>query len=31
MKTLTLTIKVRKWDDSDWHEPTADYLGLEAK
>lgn len=20
---------VRKWDDEDWHEPTADYMGLE--
>lgn len=23
-------LRVRKWDDTDWHEPTADYLGLEA-
>lgn len=22
-------IKVRKWDEADWHEPTIDYLGLE--
>ena len=22
--------RVRKWDDSDWHEPTADYMGLEG-
>lgn len=22
-------IKVRKWDDTEWHEPTADYLGME--
>jgi len=22
-------IVVRKWDDTEWHEPTADYLGLE--
>lgn len=22
--------KVRKWDDTEWHEPTAEYLGLEA-
>ena len=22
--------KVRRWDDTEWHEPTADYLGLEA-
>ena len=20
--------RVRKWDDSEWHEPTADYMGL---
>lgn len=23
-------VKVRKWEDEDWHEPTADYLGLEG-
>ena len=23
--------KVRKWEDDDWHEPTADYLGLEGE
>lgn len=23
------TIKVRKWDDTEWHEPTREYLGLE--
>ena len=22
-------IKVRKWDDTEWHEPTREYLGLE--
>ena len=22
-------IKVRKWDDTEWHEPTVDYMGLE--
>ena len=22
-------IRVRKWDDTDWNEPTIDYLGLE--
>lgn len=22
-------IKVRKWDDTEWHEPTLEYLGLE--
>lgn len=22
-------IQVRKWDDEKWHEPTADYMGLE--
>ena len=21
--------RVRKWDDSEWHEPTVDYIGLE--
>lgn len=21
---------VRKWDDEEWHEPTADYMGLEG-
>ena len=21
---------VRKWDDTEWHEPTADYMGLEG-
>lgn len=21
---------VRKWDDKEWHEPTADYMGLEG-
>ena len=24
-------IVVRKWDDTEWHEPTADYMGLEDK
>lgn len=23
------TYKVRKWSDTEWHEPTVDYLGLE--
>ena len=22
-------IKARKWDDTEWHEPTREYLGLE--
>lgn len=22
--------RVRKWDDREWHEPTADYMGLEG-
>ena len=22
-------IQIRKWDDKEWHEPTADYMGLE--
>ena len=24
-------ILVRKWDDTEWHKPTRDYLGLEDK
>lgn len=24
-------VKVRKWGDTEWHEPTADYLGLEDR
>lgn len=23
-------MRVRKWGDTEWHEPTADYMGLEA-
>ncbi len=22
-------IRVRKWDDADWHEPVVDYMGIE--
>lgn len=22
-------IRIRKWDDDEWHEPTEDYMGLE--
>ena len=22
-------IRVRKWEDADWHEPTVDYMGIE--
>lgn len=29
-RTVDEEISVRKWDDVEWHEPTADYLGLEA-
>jgi len=24
-------LKVRKWSDNEWHEPTVDYMGLEDK
>ena len=24
------SVLVRKWDDKEWHEPTADYMGLEG-
>ena len=23
------SFKVRKWDDTEWHEPTIDYMGIE--
>ena len=26
---LIKDIRVRKWSDTEWHEPTADYLGIE--
>ena len=26
---VTENIQIRKWDDEEWHEPTADYMGLE--
>ena len=25
------SIKVRKWPDTDWHEPTVDYMGIDDK
>lgn len=28
---VTADVKVRKWDDDGWHEPTLEYLGLEDK
>ena len=27
---VTDEIKVRKWDDTEWHEPTVDYMELEV-
>lgn len=27
--TVYAAIRIRKWDDTDWHEPTADYMCLE--
>lgn len=24
-------VKIRKWDDTEWHEPTVDYIGIEEK
>lgn len=27
---LQKEIKIRKWDDRDWHEPDVQYMGLEA-
>ena len=26
---LTKDIRVRKWEDTEWHEPTVDYLGID--
>lgn len=23
-------VRIRKWDDDEWHEPTTDYMGLEG-
>lgn len=28
-KKVPFYVKVRKWDDVDWHEPTVDYMGIE--
>ena len=30
-KHLEPFIEVRKWSDTEWHEPTVDYMGLEEK
>ena len=30
-QTLQSELRVRKWDDTEWHEPTVDYLGIEEK
>ena len=27
--TVTTCVRVRKWDDIYWHEPTVDYMGIE--
>ncbi len=28
-KPVVEKIYIRKWDDTDWHEPTVDYMGIE--
>lgn len=28
-ETLQSELRVRKWDDIEWHEPTIDYMGIE--
>lgn len=28
-KALDESLSVRKWDDTEWHKPTREYLGLE--
>ena len=30
-KALDESLSVRKWDDTEWHKPTMEYLGLEDK
>jgi hypothetical protein len=30
-QTFQSNLRVRKWSDTEWHEPTVDYLGLEDK
>ena len=30
-KALDENLSVRKWDDTEWHKPTREYLGLEDK
>lgn len=30
-ETLQSEMRVRKWSDTEWHEPTVDYMGLEDK
>ena len=30
-KFLSENFSVRKWDDTEWHKPTREYLGLEFK
>lgn len=29
-QTLQSELRVRKWDDTEWHEPTVDYMGFET-
>lgn len=28
-KKVPFYVRVRKWDDDEWHEPTVDYIGIE--
>jgi hypothetical protein len=30
-KALDESLSVRRWDDTEWHKPTREYLGLEDK
>ena len=30
-KALDESLSVRKWDDTEWHKPTREYIGLEDK
>ena len=31
IKAINESLSVRKWDDTEWHKPTREYIGLEDK
>lgn len=30
-RPVTADKQIRKWDDTEWHDPTVDYIGIEEK